>query len=156
MAYSRTGCNLKFGGIRDGVETYDVLTTAYVGGQPAMRTASGVKLAEGVDPDVGFIGIFANKSTDDAANGNATVLKGNIIVDLWNYDSEGAPFDDALSYAVQDALYIDTNGLWSNATPGASGSDVPAGATIWGRVKVAPASATDVMTVEFLVTPAVE
>lgn len=108
------------------VDLTDIATNPYFGGAPiAMQTTGLVRLAKSAD-DQAFIGLSQNSSSEDALNGNATVVINGCYVRMFNgslqVDSptpggdvvEGAPYDTTKTFLPSQRLYIDANGLWTN------------------------------------------
>jgi len=151
------------GGRRLGDYGVNTSTSAYAAGQPLQIVAAGLQLnttgyQQGGGATYNHVGLALGHSgsiTDqysDIYNGNAGVLigSGNVVsfnATDPNNPSDALPYDSTLSYAVGEDLYIDTNGKLSNATPGGSGSSVPASSSPVAYVLVAPTSSVDLVAV---------
>lgn len=159
------GMKIKYlGGRRLGDFEVDPNTAAYVAGQPLQVNSSGQLTLntngyqQGGGATYNHVGLALGHSGStsdqysDIYNGRAGVLVGaGNVVELNADDPENPndalPYDDTLTYNEGDDIYIDTTGKLSNATPGGSGSAVPAGSDPIAYVLVAPTSSQNMVIV---------
>lgn len=101
----------------------------FKGGAPVKITADGLALCKGLD--AGYIGVALEPRSKLAnGEGNASYMPGTCEARLYdnsaNESGDTVPFDDGLTYAKGEPLYVDNNGLWSNSTPGTGDVDASA------------------------------
>ena len=104
--------------------------TPWFGGQPATLNATGQAILAKDGATTKWLGVFKNASVEDTANGNTTIVHGASKVVFFNGSNqiddedssgsivEGTPYDDTLTYAAGEYLYIQASGLWTNVVTG--------------------------------------